>query len=264
MNYLRISGLTVITVVLLNLMTGCITAPVTGRSQFIMTSEQSEMTMGNDAWNEMLTKAEISNDAKMNSALQRVGNNIAKVADKPEYQWQFKVFVAQEPNAFCLPGGKVGVTTALFKYTANDAELATVVGHEIAHAIARHSGERMTHGVVQEIGGEAVKASTENEGWHQAYNVLAQVGAALPYSRTQEYEADYIGLILMAKAGYDPAAALTFWRKFSELSQTGQIGEIFSTHPMGEKRLAELKELYTKAAEVYRNAPVKHGLGVKY
>ncbi|MDD5728193.1 MAG: M48 family metallopeptidase, partial [Victivallales bacterium] len=215
------------------------------------------------AWAKMLAEERISNNTGQQQALERVGGNIAAIAGKPGYKWEFKVFVNSQANAFCLPGGKVGVTSSLFDFTANDAELATVVGHEIGHAIARHGGERMTHATVQEIGAQAISYSTEEAVFVAAFGLLSNVGAVLPYSRVHEYEADHIGLILMAKAGYDPAAAISFWEKFGRNSGDSRLLELLSTHPISDKRLEEMKSLQAQAREYYREAPVKHGLGRK-
>jgi predicted Zn-dependent protease len=239
---------------------GCSTVPITGRSQLLATSESTEIQQGEQAWRELCKKTPVSNDRKFNAALQRVGKNIAAVSGRKDYKWEFKVFKTKEPNAFCLPGGKVGATTGLFNYTANDAELATVVGHEVGHAIARHSGERMSQGIAAQVGGELLNASTGSD-WSQAYGTLAQFGFMLPYSRIQEYEADHIGIILMARAGYNPQAAMNFWAKFGKLSQTNEWTEFLATHPMGEKRLKELQKLFAKAQKEYHKAPVKRGYG---
>lgn len=244
--------------------TGCQSVPYSGRSQFIVTGEASEMQMGEEAWQEMQKQTRVSKNKTYNDALNRVGKALAEVADKPEYNWEFKVFEMSEPNAFCLPGGKVAATTGIFPYFDNDAEMAAVVGHEIAHATARHAGERMSQNVVQAVGAAAVSIVTNQPGIQEAYGMVTNVGAILPYSRTHEYEADHLGLIYMAKAGYDPQAALTFWEKFGKLSQTGSLAEFFSTHPDGEKRLNELKQLMPVAMQYYQQARIKRGLGESY
>jgi predicted Zn-dependent protease len=157
----------------------------------------------------------------------------------------------------------VGATSSLFDFTANDAELATVVGHEIAHALARHGGERMSHGLLQSIGSEAVSYATEEPMFVTAFGLLSNVAAVLPYSRVHEYEADYIGLMLMAKAGYYPRAALSFWEKFGEKDNDQRLLELLSTHPMSKKRLEEMKTMLPKAREYYDRALKKRGFGEK-
>jgi metalloendopeptidase OMA1, mitochondrial len=242
---------------------GCSSVPYTDRSRLLLTGEQTENDLGRDAWNKMLAEGKISNNTKQNKALLRIGYNISAVAEKPEYDWKFKVFTSPQANAFCLPGGKVGVTDSLFEYTANDAELATVVGHEIGHAIARHGGERMSHGILQQMGSQAVAYGTNEPMFVTAFGLISNVGAVLPYSRVHEYEADHIGLILMAKAGYDPRAALSFWKKFGKGGTDQRLMELLSTHPMSKKRWAEMEALQKKALEYYNKAPKKHGLGQK-
>jgi predicted Zn-dependent protease len=242
---------------------GCSTVPYTGRSQFLLTNESAENDMGRQVWAKMLAEEKISTNTQHKQALQRVGGNIAAVAGKPSYKWEFEVFVDPQANAFCLPGGKVGVTSSLFDFAANDAELATVVGHEIGHAIARHGGERMTQSAVQEIGAQAISYTTEEAMFVTAFGLLTNVGAILPYSRVHEYEADHIGLMLMAKAGYDPRASLSFWKKFGKNSSDSRLFELLSTHPVSKKRLEEMEKLQTKALEYYQKASVKHGLGEK-
>jgi predicted Zn-dependent protease len=177
------------------------------------------------------------------------------------------MFDNTEPNAFCLPVGKVEVYSWLFQYTANDAELSSVVGHEIGHAIARHGGERMSQSAVQEIGAQAVattlngKSAGTIQAAMVAYSAGTNLGVMLPYSRTHEYEADKLGLVYMAKAGYNPNAAISFWQKFGQLSQTGTVTEFFSTHPMSEKRVEEMRAYLPTAMDMYRTAPSKKELG---
>jgi len=242
---------------------GCSTVPYTERSRFLLTGEQTENKLGKDAWEKMLAEGKTSDNAKQNQALLRIGRNIAAVAGKPEYKWEFKVFINPQANAFCLPGGKVGVTDSLFEFTENDAELATVVGHEIGHAIARHGGERMSHGILQSTAAQAVAYGTQEPMFVTAFGLLSNVGAILPYSRVHEYEADHIGLMLMAKAGYYPRAAITFWEKFGKGGSDQRIMELLSTHPMGKKRLEKMETLQKKAREYYDKAKEKHGFGEK-
>ncbi len=247
------------------LLGACATVPHSGRSQLLLTSETEEMKIGENAWRELLNQEKIDSNPELNAALQRVGANIAAVVDKPEYKWEFKLFSSETANAFCLPGGKVGVFTGLFSYAANDAELAAVVGHEIAHAIARHGGERMSHQAFYELGAATVSATTQgNPAWQQIYGITAATAMILPYSRSQEYEADYLGLLFMAKAGYDPNAAVTFWKKFGQSGSSERITQYLSTHPAGEYRIQEISEKMAEAMKSYRDAPVKRGLGKIY
>jgi len=243
--------------------TGCSSVPYTGRSRLIMTSESSENEMGAEAWEDLKSKEKISKDAALNKTTTNVSLNIAKVAEKPDYRWEFVVFQSDTPNAFCLPGGKIGVYTGIFNYMDNESELAAVVGHEVGHAIARHGGERIAHGIFQEVGMIALSLGTSNQNILDAYGAATNLGAVLPYSRLHEYEADYIGMILMAKAGYDPSGTITFWQKFKTISNESSLAEFFSTHPMSEKRLEEMQNHLSEARGYYQKAPVKHGTGAR-
>jgi predicted Zn-dependent protease len=253
---------------------GCATnyEPVTGRSQFILTNPQTEAQMGLEAWKEIRKEEELSTHPEYNAAVRRVGQNIARVVEQPGFEWEFRLFKSEQANAFCLPGGKVGVYKGLFKYAANDAELAAVVGHEIGHAIARHGGERMTQGILVNAGAAGLsialndKEAKERQKWLLAYTGLSTVGVILPYSRKQEYAADEIGLLYMARAGYNPEAALSFWKKFGSerKSVMDDISEFLSTHPIGEKRLDRLRNMLPRAMAEYSISAKQYGLGVKY
>jgi predicted Zn-dependent protease len=251
---------------------GCQTAvePVTGRSQFILTSPAEERQMGSQTWEQIIQEMPLSENRARREAVTRVGNALSNAINQPEYQWEFKTFANDAANAFCLPGGKVGVYDGLFDYVANDAELAAVVGHEIGHAVARHGGERMTQALLQNLGAlglSIVLKDTAEENqvrWMAAYAGVTTVGVILPYSRTHEYAADELGIIYMARAGYNPEACIRFWEKFSQQSDTPAALEFLSTHPVGEKRLQRLRELLPRAQLEYETAPLKRGLGKAY
>ncbi len=254
---------TLLPLCLLALVAGCTSAPYTGRTQLMFYGESSDLELGEEAWKEVKASQVQSTNKELAATLQRVGTRLAAAANRKDYQWEFVVFDSEEPNAFALPGGKVAVYTGLFPYFANDAELATVVAHEVGHALARHGVERSSQGMVQYAGGFLVETLLGQD-WSPAYETTSNLVALLPYSRTQEYEADHVGLILMAKAGYDPAAALTFWGKFRTLSQTGTLQEFLSTHPDGDKRLAELQTLQPEAKKYYEQCTSRQGLGQVY
>ena len=239
---------------------GCQTVPMTGRSQLMLSSESNEMALGAQAFSEYKAKYPVSKNAAYNTALARVGQAIKAAADKNDYQWEFIVLESPEANAFCLPGGKVAVYSGLFAFTANEAELAVVVGHEVAHALARHGGERASWVTLQAIGLSALKTRSESELLAAAYGAATDVGVLLPFSRRDECEADLMGLTLMARAGYDPAAALTFWKKFGT-SSLGTIEKFLSTHPGGDARIADLQKAMPAAQAEYQKAAAKHGLG---
>jgi predicted Zn-dependent protease len=236
----------------------CATVPYTQRSQLILLSEAEELTLGADAYQEVLQEEKISNDPQANALVTEVGQRIAAVANKPDYRWQFAVIDnPKQANAFALPGGKVAVYTGIFPIARDTAGLAAVLAHEVAHALARHGAERMSQGLVAELAatGLAVGLGGQTPGAQeaimQAFGLGVQVGAILPFGRAQESEADHIGLILMAQAGYDPTAALEIWRRFE---QTGQAGapEFLSTHPSYGTRISQIAEWLPEARQHFR------------
>lgn len=250
---------------MLLLLCACSTVPYSGRSQFLLTSVEEERSLGAEAFTEILAESKISNDAAMNAAVNRVGKAIVAVVEaeqKTDFEWEFKVIESDVANAFCLPGGKIAVYTGLFPYAANDAELATVMAHEIAHALARHSGEDISHNMLNTLGALLLYATTESEELLALYSVGGEVGVRLPFSRSQETEADYIGMVLMAKAGYDPQAAIPFWEKFGR-SDESRLENFFSTHPMGSDRIAAFKKNMPEALKYYEKS-AKKGYGVIY
>jgi predicted Zn-dependent protease len=236
----------------------CATAPYTGRSQLLLVSEGEETSLGVKAYNEVLQKEKISKDPQVTSMVRKIGTRIAAVANKPEYAWEFTVIDNPKvANAFCLPGGKVAVYTGILPYTQNEAGLAFVMAHEVAHALARHGGERISQNLLIQLGQEgldlaiASKSSAAVQAVNLGYGVATTVGVALPFSRAQEYEADHIGIILMAKAGYDPNNAPTFFERMLK-SQKGAPPEFLSTHPADEARIRQLRALIPEAMKYYR------------
>ena len=240
---------------------GCATAPYTGRSQFIMMSESEEMSLGAQASQQVLQQEKEERGTARAARVERIGKRIAAVAERPNFQWEFHTIPSDQLNAFCLPGGKVFVYTALIELTkGNDNELAAVMGHEIAHAIARHGAERMSQSQMAGIGqavtatavGVATGSSAAADAAQSGYGMLAQLGVLLPYSRKHETEADTIGIILAAKAGYDPRAAVTFWKKMAQANQGKEPVALLSTHPLNSQRIADLEKEMPRALEYYK------------
>lgn len=254
---------------------GCQTVPVSGRKRIAMvTPESQEIAMGEQAYEQILAEEALSNNADAVAMVERVGRRIAAVAGRDDYDWEFKLVAGPTKNAFCLPGGKVAVHEGILPICQNEAGLAVVMSHEIAHALARHGGERMNQQMVvngvksvggllgnKYLGGEDGKLDPKTlEYVGLAYGLGTQYGVVLPYSRKHETEADLIGLQLMAKAGYDPSEAPMFWDRFSQESGP-KPPEFFSTHPSDMRRAIELRERLPDALAFYRAAPEKFELG---
>ena len=242
-------------------LSGCITNSETGRRQLLLVPESQMTALGLSSFNQMKKEVPISKDPTANQLLQRVGQRIASVVNLPGAQWEFVVFESKEANAFCLPGGKIGVYTGILPVTKDDAGLAAVIGHEVAHATLNHGRERMSEGLAAnafgQLGGAYVDAT--NPRWTAAFGQLfgvgAQVGVLLPHSRTQESEADHRGLVYMARAGYDPEASVAFWERFSAFNKQaggGGTPSFLRTHPLDETRIRQLKEWMTEAKKEFR------------
>lgn len=239
----------------------CATVPYTERRSFILISEREEIELGETAYQNLMKGVKISDDLEINQKIERIGKRIAKAANKPGYKWEFKVIKNDKRvNAFCLPGGKVAFYTGIIPLCEDEEGIAVVMGHEIAHAIARHGAERLTNSLLAQAGGQllqkAIKAKSPEAQRNilSVYGVGAQVGVLLPFSRTHEYEADHIGLILMAKSGYNPERAVSFWKRMAELSKRGKPLEFLSTHPADDKRVEQLKERLSEAMKYYKKA----------
>jgi predicted Zn-dependent protease len=244
------------------LLGGCGTVPETGRSQLQLVSSAQETQLGFDEFEKLKKSMPVSKDQAANAQLQRVGQRIADVAPLPNARWEFVLFDKSDtPNAFCLPGGKVGVFSGILPITKDDAGLATVIGHEVAHAVARHGAERMSEAMLIQLGGQVLEQATLGRSetsrvlMQQAYGIGATVGVALPHSRGQELEADRIGLLYMARAGYQPREALGFWRRFAEYKNKhggGKQIQFLSTHPLDDQRIRQIEGLIPQAEMEYR------------
>lgn len=236
----------------------CATVPYTERQQIMMVSEEQESQIGATLFTEVKQESSLSGDARYNSMVSEVGRKIAGAADKPEFKWEFVVIEDKTVNAFALPGGKVAFNTGIMPVCQDEFGVAAVMGHEVAHVLARHGSERMSQQQALSIGGVALLAAISGtspvvrEGVMQAYGVGAQVGVLLPYSRKHELEADRIGMILMAKAGYDPSHAVAFWERMLARKEGTAPPPFLSTHPSDEKRVEELKGFLPEAMKYYK------------
>ena len=246
---------------------GCHTVPQTGRKQVLVLPEAQEIAMGVSAYEETLATEPLSQNAALVEMVNRVGRRIASAADRPDYQWEFVVLQKDEPNVFCLPGGKVAVYEGILPICQTEAGLAVVMSHEVAHALARHGGERMSQGLISDSIEQVVRIGTADRSEAdrakvmQAYGAVSQYGVLLPYSREHESEADSIGLNLMAKAGYDPAEAPRFWQRFAAMHTTAQPIEFMSTHPSDMRRAEALEAQLSAAQELYAQASEQFGIG---
>lgn len=239
------------------LIVACQTVQQTGRSQFIVVSESQELKLGDDAYKETLSKERLSTRKDWQAQLRRVGQRIAAAAEKPDYKWEFSVLQGKEVNAFALPGGKVAFWEGIMPIAQDDNGIAVIMGHEVAHALARHGAERMSQALGAEALGQvlAVGVGKVSPAMQadvlKAYGLGATIGVLLPWGRTQESEADRIGLTLMAKAGYDPTAAVTFWERMSKLPGD-KPPEFLSTHPSDATRINQIKEWLPEARANFR------------
>jgi predicted Zn-dependent protease len=247
----------------LGVIAGCATAPETGRQQFIMIDPAQEAQMGLKAFKQLKQQKPIVTSGKDAEMVRSVGKRIARVAPVANAEWEFVLFEDDTPNAFALPGGKVGINTGILDITKNEAGLATVMGHEVAHVVARHGAERASQTMgLQVLGAIADAALAQNapgarQGVMQAYGLGAQVGVLLPYSRVHELEADELGMLYMARAGYDPAEAIDFWQRFQAFNRkqgSGKPPEFLSTHPLDDRRIAQLRALLPQAEAEYARA----------
>lgn len=266
---MKVNALGLSLLVILSFLTGCYTVPETGRKSFILIPPAQEIAMGAQSFAEMRQSEPVSIDARSNERVQRVGRRIAAaVGDAlPGAQWEFVVFESEDLNAFALPGGKVGVYTGLLRLMESDDELATVMGHEIAHVTARHGAERMTEALAIAAGGALAGVAADKyakdhkDAFLMAYGLGATALVALPHSRRGESEADYIGLRYAAKAGYDPRAAITFWQKMAQQKQQsggGAMPAFLSTHPSDAQRIADLQKQMPEVLPLYESSRTRY------
>lgn len=253
----------------------CSDVAITGRKQFNIVPDATLNSMAATEYSQFLSENKKSTNAQQTSLVQKVGTRIASavetycnangMADRVKgYNWEFNLVESDEINAWCMPGGKVVVYTGILPVTQDETGLAVVMGHEIAHAIARHGGERMSQGLLIEMGGIALsealasRPAATQELFMKSYGIGANVGYLLPYSRLQENEADRLGLIFMAMAGYDPQAAVSFWERMANQGNAAQKPpELLSTHPADQTRINNLKNYMPEAMSYYKVNPSK-------
>ncbi|MDR1897075.1 MAG: M48 family metallopeptidase [Prevotellaceae bacterium] len=246
---------------------GCTTVPMTGRKQLLLVNNQEVLTSSFQQYDEYLKTAPIAKDKANTDLVVKVGKRIAAAVEQylanngmadqiQDYKWEFHLVADAAANAFCMPGGKIVVYEGILPYTKDETGLAVVLGHEVAHAVAKHSNERMSQQMLVALGGELVEAGTSKKSAlikelaPTVYGLGAQYALILPYSRSHELEADHIGLIFMAMAGYDPHAAETFWTRMSQ--QGSKLPEFLSTHPSDDSRAAKIRSWLPEALKFYK------------
>ncbi|MDR1343978.1 MAG: M48 family metallopeptidase [Tannerellaceae bacterium] len=254
--------------IILLLMTDCGNVPLTGRKQIMLVSDKEVLSSSLTQYDSFIKEATLSTDKAQADKVVRVGRNIAAAtetylrnnameAEIKNFSWEFKYVKSDEVNAFCMPGGKIVVYEGLMPFATTDAELAAVLGHEVAHAVAKHANERMSQQMLAQYGGVILEqavggaSSSVQTIANTVYGLGAQYGVMLPYSRKHEYEADHMGLIFMAMAGYDPRSAISFWTRMAQGKATS-VPEIMSTHPSDANRIAELQKYLPDALKYYR------------
>jgi predicted Zn-dependent protease len=247
----------------------CSSAPITGRKQLLLIPESQMLSMSFSQYDQFLKDNKESTNQQEIALVNKVGNKIASAVETylknngmgnevSNYKWEFHLIQSNEVNAWCMPGGKVVVYTGILPITQDENGLAVVLGHEISHAVARHGDERMSQALVAQLGGVALQEALKNKPqltqqiFMTAYGVGTQVGVLLPFSRTQESEADHLGLIFMAMAGYDPHGAITFWQRMMS-QNTGSAPPVFlSDHPADQTRINDIKNEIPEAMKYYK------------
>ncbi|OGL09137.1 MAG: peptidase M48 family protein [Candidatus Rokubacteria bacterium RIFCSPLOWO2_02_FULL_73_56] len=249
----------VLAVLLVGVVVACETVPYTGRTQIMLLPETAEWQMGLDSYQQILQKARLSRDPAQTEQVRRVGLRIAQATGRSDYRWEFNVIDDKQANAFCLPGGKVAVYTGILPITRDDAGLAAVLGHEAAHAIARHGGERVSQTLLVQTGLVATQAALARRDPRTVQTVTALLGAGvtvgllLPWSRGQESEADHLGLIYMARAGYHPSAARDLWVRMAGAARgRARPPEFLSTHPAEATRIRQIEAWMPEALRYYQ------------
>lgn len=246
------------------------TVPITGRKQNILVSDEQVLTLSNKEYSDYMKSAKLSTNSYNTAMVKRVGQRLATAVEKylnehglqaetKEYSWEFNLVQDQSVNAFCMPGGKIVVYEGLLPVTKDEASLAIVLGHEIAHAVAKHSAEQMSKQIKNQYGteilGQVLNAAGVSSGTTQLAQIIAQKGLqfrSLKYSRDNESEADRMGLIFAAMAGYDPNVAVSFWQRMAQMTGNSNQSDVFSDHPSDAKRIAAIKQELPEALTYYK------------
>ena len=251
------------------LLTSCSTVPLTGRRQLDLIPSSTMLAMSFQQYDQFLNNNQVSTNQAQTQMVKNVGLRIQRAVEQhmaenglssrlDDYKWEFNLVDSPEVNAWAMPGGKVVVYSGILPIAKDESGLAVIMGHEIAHAIAKHGDERMSRGLLTQLGTSALSAAIQDRPaetqrlWMGAFGAGAQYGVMLPHSRLQESEADRLGLIYMAMAGYDPQNAVSFWQRMQAASGGAKVPEFLSTHPSGQTRIKRIKQLLPEAYGYYR------------
>ena len=249
------------------LLSSCSSVPITGRKHLSLISDAEVLSSSLTQYKDYMAQATVSGNKVQSEMVTRVGKALAMAtetylknngmeSDIQNYAWEFSLVANTEVNAFCMPGGKIVVYEGLMKMVSSEDELAVVIGHEVAHAVAKHSNERMSQQILAQYGSNVLNSALANKSAAvqsvagQVFGLGAQYGVMLPFSRKQENEADYMGMVLMSMAGYNPDMALTFWQKMSA-GGGASVPELLSTHPSDETRINNIKKNLPKIKQTY-------------
>ena len=266
-------SITALTCSALLLLSSCGSVPITGRRQLNLVSDGEILSASATQYKQFISQSQLSSNTTYNAKVTQVGRRLAAATNAylkqngyesmlSSLSWEFNVVDSKQVNAFCMPGGKIVVYTGLLNLVGNgphsDDELAAVMGHELSHALAKHANERISNQLLLQAGGQILGAAVNTRSQllggliNQAYGLGAQVGVMLPFGRKQEYEADKMGLVLMAMAGYDPRYAVNFWQKMSAYKGGAQQNELLSTHPSDANRIKEIQAYLPNALKYYQ------------
>lgn len=259
----------IIVLTVLFFLLSCGTVPITGRRQLSFIPSSTMLSMSLQQYDQFLKTNKLSNNQQQSRMVKRVGRAVQGAVERyfaqknmsdelKNYKWEFNLVESPDVNAWCMPGGKVVVYTGILEVTKNETGLAVVMGHEVAHAIAKHGNERMSQGLLAQMGGMALSQALKDKPkktqqlWTQAFGLGTQFGVILPFSRLQESESDRLGLIFMAMAGYDPNEAVSFWQRMSQKKGGKAPPEFLSTHPSDATRIRKIRETIPEAMQYYR------------
>lgn len=260
---------------------GCATVPITGRKQLALVPNSQILPMSYSSYRDVMKDSKLSGNQEQTQQVKKVGRNIQlaveafmaqnNMSDELEgYAWEFNLIDENTINAWCMPGGKVAFYTGIMPVCGDESGVAVVMGHEVAHAIANHGGERMSQGLMQQLGGVALAVAIQDKPeqtqmlYYTAYAIGSTFGAMLPYSRLHESEADKLGLIFMAMAGYDPHAAPKFWERMDDMAGSAPVPEWMSTHPSHETRIENLNAYMPNAMKYYKKQIKSNDIPVKF